>query len=64
LEGRRFLPSVQEIDLEHWEEKLVEEQARGLYSSDRRDLSRELEELHEHVARVESEHATKAAQLS
>jgi hypothetical protein len=55
---------VQEIDLEQWEEKLVEEQARGLYSSDRRDLSRELEELHEHVARVESEHATEAAQLS
>jgi hypothetical protein len=55
---------VQEIDLEQWEEKLVEEQARGLYSSDRRDLSRELEELHEHVARVESERATEAAQLS
>jgi hypothetical protein len=34
---------------------LEEEQAQGLHSFDWRDFSAELEELHEHVARVESE---------
>jgi hypothetical protein len=43
---------------------LVEEQAHGLYSCDGRDLSTELEELHEHVAGVESECATESMQLS
>jgi hypothetical protein len=52
------------MDLERQEEKLVEEQARGLYSFDERDLSTELEELHGRVASVESEHATEAVQLS
>jgi hypothetical protein len=42
------------MSLERQEEKLVEEQARGLYSFDGRDLSVELEELHECVTRVES----------
>jgi hypothetical protein len=40
------------------------EQVQGLYSFDGRDLSMELEELHERVAGVESERATKAVQLS
>jgi hypothetical protein len=43
---------------------LAEEQARGLYSFDGRDLSVELEELHGHVARLESERAAEAVQLS
>jgi hypothetical protein len=43
---------------------LVEEEAWGLYSFDGRDLSAELEELHEHVAVVESECATVAVKLS
>jgi hypothetical protein len=55
---------MQETDHEQREEKLAEEQARGLYSFNGRDLSVELEELHERVARVENEHATKAVQLS
>jgi hypothetical protein len=55
---------VQETDHEQREEKLAEEQARGLYSFNGRDLSVELEELHERVARVENEHTTKAMQLS
>jgi hypothetical protein len=36
---------------------LAEERACGLYSFDGRDLSMELEELRERVARVESKHA-------
>jgi hypothetical protein len=52
------------MDLEWREEKLAEEQARGLYSFDRRDLSVELEELRKRVARVENERATEAMQLS
>jgi hypothetical protein len=43
---------------------LIEEQAHGLYSFDGRDLLTELEELHERVARVESERAIEAMQLS
>jgi hypothetical protein len=43
---------------------LAEEQAWGLYSFDRRGLSTELEELHEHIAGVESERATEAMQPS
>jgi hypothetical protein len=62
--GCQFILSVQEADLEWWEEKLAEEQARGLYLFDGRDLSVELEELCEHVIEVESEHATEAMQLS
>jgi hypothetical protein len=42
------------MDLEWQEEKLVKEHAHGLYSFDGRDLSAELEELHERVARFES----------
>jgi hypothetical protein len=64
LEGHRFLLSLQETDLEQWEEKLAEEQARGLYSFDGGDLSEELEELHECMVGVESERTTEAVQLS
>jgi hypothetical protein len=52
------------MDLEQWEEKLAEEQARGLYSFDGGDLSEELEELHECMVGVESERTTEAVQLS
>jgi hypothetical protein len=40
------------MDLKRREEKLAEE-ARGLYSFNGRDLSVELEELHERVAEIE-----------
>jgi hypothetical protein len=43
---------------------LAEKQAQGLYSFNRRDLSVELEELHERVAEVESERTIEAVQLS
>jgi hypothetical protein len=46
------------------EMKLAEEQARGLHSFDKWDLSVKLEELHPRVARVEDEHATEARKLS
>jgi hypothetical protein len=62
LEERRILPSLQEMDLERWEN--LEEQARGHHSFDGMDLSVELEELCEHVAGVEREHATEAMTLS
>jgi hypothetical protein len=52
------------MNLERWEEKLVEEQARGLYSFDGRDILTELEELHGRVAGVESKHVVKVMQLS
>jgi hypothetical protein len=43
---------------------LAEEQARGLYSFDGRDLLAELEELCGHVAGIESKRAAEAVQLS
>jgi rubrerythrin len=43
---------------------LAEDQARGLYSFHRRNLSAELERLHERVARVEDDHIVEAEQLS
>jgi hypothetical protein len=64
LRGRQLILTVQEKDLERREEKLAEEQAHGLDSFDVRDLSVQLEELHEHVARVENERAARAVQLS
>jgi hypothetical protein len=64
LRGHQFILSVQEVDLEWREEKLAEEQAWGHYFFNGRDLSVELEELHERVAGVESERATEAVQLS
>jgi hypothetical protein len=55
---------VQETDLEWREEKLTEEQARGHYSFDGRDLLVQLEELRGHMARVETELIAVAMQLS
>jgi hypothetical protein len=52
------------MDLEVQEVKLAEEQARVLHSSNRRDLSVELEELRILVARVKDECTTKAGELS
>jgi hypothetical protein len=43
---------------------LAEEQARGLYSFNGRDLSVELEKLHERMAGVENECIAKTVQLS
>jgi hypothetical protein len=57
----QFILSMQEVDLEQWEEKLAEEQAWGLYSFNGRDL---LVELREHVVGIESDCATKVVQLS
>jgi hypothetical protein len=42
---------------------LTEERARGLYSFNGRDLSVELEELHQHVVGVENKRAAEAVQL-
>jgi hypothetical protein len=52
------------MDLARQEEKLVEEQAWGIYSFDGWDLSAELEELRGHVARVEGECSDEAMKLS
>jgi hypothetical protein len=43
---------------------LAEEQAHGLYYFDGSNLSVELEELHRHMARVESKRAAEDMQLS
>jgi hypothetical protein len=64
LRGHQFILTVLETDLERWEEKLAEEQARGLYSFDRRDQLVGLEELREYVARVENECTAEDVQLS
>jgi hypothetical protein len=64
LEDCQILLSLWETDLEVCEMKLAEEQARGLHSFDKRDLSVKLEELHSCVARVEDERATEAGKLS
>jgi hypothetical protein len=48
------------MDLERQEEKLVQEQARGLYSFDERDLLAELEERHERMAEVDGERAAES----
>jgi hypothetical protein len=52
-----------EMNLERWEEKLVEEHAHDLYPFNGRDPSVELEKLRKRVARVENERI-KAVQLS
>jgi hypothetical protein len=64
LEERKILLSLQEIDLEVREAKLVEVQARGLHSLDGWDLSMELEELCARLARVKDDCATEAGKLS
>jgi hypothetical protein len=64
LEERRTLLSVQDINLERREEKLMEEQAHGLRSFDGRELSVGLEELHLRLAMIEDERVTEAVRLS
>jgi hypothetical protein len=64
LSGRRFSLSVQEIDLEHQEKELANDQARGMYPLDGRNLLSELGKLHEHVAKVEDDRVIDAKQLS
>jgi hypothetical protein len=64
LEECWILLSIQELDLERQEAKLVEEQAHGLHSLDGRDLSMELDERHMHVAGVEDKHTIGAQELS
>jgi hypothetical protein len=55
---------VQETDLEHQEKELTDDQARGLYPPERRDLLSALGNLHERMAEVEDDHAVEAEQLS
>jgi hypothetical protein len=64
LRGRQFILFVQETDLERREEKLANDQAQGLYPFDGRNMSLELEGLHEHVAGVEDDHVNEGKQLS
>jgi hypothetical protein len=62
LEECQILLSLQEMDLEVWELKLVEEQACGLHSLVERDLSAELEELR--MCAVEDELTAEARDVS
>jgi hypothetical protein len=55
---------VQETKLVCQEKEQADDQVRGLYPSDGRDLPSELGKLHERVAKVEDNHAAKAEQLS
>jgi hypothetical protein len=52
------------MDLKHWEKELVDDQARGLYPPDGRDLPSELGKLHERVAEVKDDHTIATEQLS
>jgi hypothetical protein len=62
--GHQLILTMQETDLEQWEEKLDEEQAWGLYSFDGwGDLSVELEDLRERLVWVENERAAEDVQL-
>jgi hypothetical protein len=64
LSGRQFILSVQVVDLERQEEKLVEDQARGLYPPNGRSLPSELVKLHQCIAGTEDDHAIEAEELS
>jgi hypothetical protein len=64
LSGHRFILSMHEMELECQEKLLVDDQAWGLYPLDWRDLPSELGKLHDCVAEVEDNRATKAEQLS
>jgi hypothetical protein len=55
---------MQEMDLERWEEELVDDQAWGLYPPNGRDLLLELGKLRKRVGEVEDDHAVEAEQLS
>jgi hypothetical protein len=63
LDKCQILLSLQEMDLEVREVKVVVEQACGLDSFDGRDLSTELEEIHTCVAGVKDECITEAGKL-
>jgi hypothetical protein len=64
LSERQSDLSMQEMDLERLEGELAEDQARGLYSFDGRDLSAEVEKLRKRVVGVEDEQAIEVEQLS
>jgi hypothetical protein len=64
LEECQILLSLQEMDLERWEVKLAEEQARNLHSFDGLNLSMDLEELHVCMTGVEDECTVEAVELS
>jgi hypothetical protein len=64
LSGRWFILSVQEMNVERQEEELADNQARGLYPPDRRNLPSELGSLRERVAEVEVDRAIEVEQLS
>jgi hypothetical protein len=64
LSGRQFILSVQEVDLEHQDERLTADQVRGLHPSIRRNLSLKLGELWERVAGVRDDRAVEGEQLS
>jgi hypothetical protein len=64
LEERQILLSLQEMDLERWEVKLAEEQARDLHSFDGQDLSVDLEELRVCMTGVQDECTVEAVELS
>jgi hypothetical protein len=64
LEERWILLSLQEIDLERWDKKLMVEQAQGLPSYVGQDLLVGFEELGARVAEVKDECAAEAMVLS
>jgi hypothetical protein len=64
LDEHQILLSLQLMDLEVREVKLVDKQVHNVHSFDRRDLSVELEELCASVDGVEDEHITKVGKLS
>jgi hypothetical protein len=64
LEECQILLSLQDMDLERWEVKLAEEQARNLHSFDGWNLSVDLEELRVRMVGVEDECTVEAVELS
>jgi hypothetical protein len=64
LEEHHVLLSLHETDIEVWETRLAEEQARGLHPFDVRDLLVKLEELHARVDGVDDEHTAEVEKLS
>jgi hypothetical protein len=64
LNGHRFILSVQEMEHGRQEKELVDDQVRGFYPPDGRDLPSKLGKLRQCMAQVEDDHATEAGQLS
>jgi hypothetical protein len=64
LEEHWNLLCLKEVDLELHEVILVEELDHGLQSSDRQDLSTELQKAHVRVHGINDEHVAKARRLS